>query len=46
MRYRKIFVSLLALGIAGSVRAQTLTVAGFNVESGAANPNVAGSAVV
>ena len=40
MRYSKIFVSLLALGISMPAWAQTLTVAGFNVESGAANPNV------
>lgn len=40
MRNRKIFVSLLALGIAASAWGQNLTVAGFNVESGAANPNV------
>src|SRR5688572_17551139 len=40
MRNRNIFVSLLALGLAVPAWAQTLTVAGFNVESGAANPNV------
>jgi len=40
MRKRKIFVTLLVLGLAGPAWAQTLTVAGFNVESGAASPNV------
>ncbi len=44
MRNRNIIVSLLALGIAiglaGPAWAQSLTVVGFNVESGAANPNV------
>src|SRR5512134_446311 len=40
MRNDKIFVSLLALVLAGPAWAQTLKVAGFNVESGAANPNV------
>lgn len=40
MRKRKIFASLLALMISMPAWAQTLTVAGFNVESGAANPNV------
>lgn len=40
MRNRKIFVGLLALVLTLPAWAQTLTVAGFNVESGAANPNV------
>lgn len=40
MPNRKIFAGLLALGIALPAWAQTLTVAGFNVESGAASPNV------
>lgn len=40
MPNRKIFVVLLALGISMPAWAQTLTVAGFNVESGAANANV------
>ncbi len=40
MRNSKIFVGLLSLVLAVPAWAQTLTVAGFNVESGAANPNV------
>jgi endonuclease/exonuclease/phosphatase family metal-dependent hydrolase len=40
MRNRKIFVSLLVFVLALPAWAQTLTVAGFNVESGAANSNV------
>lgn len=40
MRQRQILASLLALVLSGPAWAQTLTVAGFNVESGAANPNV------
>lgn len=40
MQNRKIFVGLLAFVFSVPAWAQTLTVAGFNVESGAANPNV------